>query len=160
MQDIVDSRIVWLSAINDLSSINPSVYSVQEINDMTAVELREASCRIVQVHRAFSSPNLPHREIKLLKRDEMSADYTQALLFPGGERLLILSETGSFDIYDIAARKIMMHIPALKPAWHDASDRAEIFPISANVGYIVIQGSCKCSYILHSIPLTNNLSPS
>ena len=147
MQATIDLRIVWLSAINDLSSIHPPVYSVQDINDMTAVQLREASCQMVQVHRAFSCPKLPHREIKLLTRDEMSPDYTQALLFPGGEQLLILSKAGSFDIYDIFLRKIVMHIPSLRPEWRDASSRAEIFPISAHIGYIVIEISRKCPLV-------------
>ncbi|KAI0087043.1 hypothetical protein BDY19DRAFT_995463 [Irpex rosettiformis] len=141
IRDIVDSHTVWLSALNDLMNVKPSVYSTQDIQSMSATQLREAALRMVLVDRAYSSPELPHRKIKLLSRHVMSPDYTQACLFPGGEQLLILSKDGSFEIYDIDAKKVVTYVDAQRSGWGRASSTARLFPISLHMGYIVVQAS-------------------
>ena len=153
MRDTIDSRIVWVSVINDLLSIKPSIYSVQDINGMTAVQLREASLQMVQVERAYSSPVLPHREIELVSSDHMSWEYRQALLFPGGKQLLLLNNNGTFEIHDVDARKVILRSPVPKAEWGYGSSTAKIFPISAHIGYLVIYACGKYVFLFANLSL-------
>ena len=126
--------------------IKPSVYSKEDIQDMSARELREACLKMVLVDRAYSSPVLPHREIQLFSREEV-VGCTQALLLPGGERLLILHNSGSFRIHDIRTSKTVIDCLALRPEWKRTSSKAQLFPKSMLTGYIVLQVSgkeCSC----------------
>ncbi len=129
--------------------IKPSAYSRQDVEDMSAAELRKASLRIVLVDRAYSSPTLPHREVALFSREDV-VGCTQTLLFPGGERLLILRASGSFTIYDIRARKTVVDIPPTNA--HARSQRststAQLFPTSLYTGHIVIHLSRKWSLLV------------
>ncbi|KAI0795250.1 hypothetical protein BC629DRAFT_313552 [Irpex lacteus] len=139
LRETVDSRTVWLSVLTDLIRIKPSAYSKQDVEDMSAADLRKASLRIVLVDRAYSSPTLPHREVALFSREDV-VGCTQTLLFPGGKRLLILRASGSFTIYDISARKTVVDVPPTntRASSQRSTSTAQLFPTSLYTGHIVI----------------------
>ncbi|KAI0795247.1 hypothetical protein BC629DRAFT_313555 [Irpex lacteus] len=62
LRSIVDDRSVWHSALSDLVEIKDAAYSREDLESMSAPELREASVRIIKVDRAFRSPKLPHKK--------------------------------------------------------------------------------------------------
>ena len=146
MRDTVDSRTVWLTVLEDLAGIMPSPYSIEDVNNMPTIELREAVRSTVLVNRAYSSPTLPHHEIELISHEDLIPEYRQTTLFPGGEHILILSDDGSFDILDINTTEVVTHVPTLKADWPRSQTTAQLFPSSRSAGYIVVQMISKCFY--------------
>ncbi len=60
----------------------PSAYSVNNFEEMSAAQLREAAVRMVFVDRAYASPTLPRRPILLFSGQEVD-DFSTVVLFPG-----------------------------------------------------------------------------
>ncbi|KAI0795258.1 hypothetical protein BC629DRAFT_313977 [Irpex lacteus] len=108
MQNIVDSRSVWVPFMIKFTKARPSAYSVDDFEEMSAAQLREAAARMVLVDRAYASPTLPHRPILLFSGQEVD-NFSTVVLFPGGERLLIVRDDGTLQIYDIASKTFISH---------------------------------------------------
>ncbi|KAI0087027.1 hypothetical protein BDY19DRAFT_323188 [Irpex rosettiformis] len=136
IRHIVDERSVWLSVLVDLLHIKPSVYSQEDINGMSVSQLREASQRIVQVDRAFSSATLPHREVRILDSVKL-ATFAKVALLPGGDRAIILKENGSFDIHDIATGNVLLSAPRIEGSPVTKSFM-RLYPKSLYTGHILV----------------------
>lgn len=108
MQNIVDSRSVWIPFMIKFTKARPSTYSVDDFEEMSVAQLREAAVRMVLVDRAYASPTLPHRPILLFSGQEVD-NFSTVVLFPGGERLLIVRDDGTLQIYDIESKTFISH---------------------------------------------------
>ncbi|KAI0696417.1 hypothetical protein BC835DRAFT_863550 [Cytidiella melzeri] len=149
LRHVVDERSVWLTVLLDLKYVKPSVYTREDIAQMSATRLREASLLMVRVDQAFSSPKLPHGGVPVLPAVDLS-DVTQLALIPGGERLVILRTNGTFDIYDVATGNVVGTAPRM-PVDGLPANRSflRLYPISLHTGYIVtcvsvVSHACVC----------------
>ena len=137
LKETVDTRSVWLRVFSDLSRVKPSIYSAEDVEELSTSQLKEASQRIVQVDRAFSLPNVPHREVKVLESVPLS-DCFEVTLFPGGERVLVPGSDGSFDVYDIATGNLVLSAPRIEGELVNRCFVRNIHPTSIHTGYILV----------------------
>jgi len=133
----VDTRTVWLCAFNDLLRVKPSVYTTEDIEEMSSLQLREASRRIAHVDWAFSIREAPYAETTVLKCVSLS-DVEDVTLLPGGERALILKIDGSLHIYDIAANSLLFSTPEIEDKPANVRRVRRLYPMSLHTGYVVV----------------------
>ena len=138
LRRIVDDRSVWASVFVDLLRVKPSAYTMENVEQMTALQLRQASRRTVYVDQAFSCPEgTPYRETRILGSAELSM-HNHLILLPGGHRALVVKLDSSFDIYDIATSNVVLSsTPTEGPERRKSI--AHLHPTSINTGYIVIK---------------------
>ncbi|KAI0087026.1 hypothetical protein BDY19DRAFT_958142 [Irpex rosettiformis] len=106
---------------------------------MSVSQLREASQRIVQVDRAFSSPTLPHREVRILD-SVRSTTCAEVALLPGGDRGIVLKENGSFDIHDITTGNVLLSAPRIEGSPVTKSFM-RLYPTSLYTGHILVNAA-------------------
>lgn len=121
----------------DLMKIKDTVYSREDVENMSATQLREASVRIVQIDHAFRSWKLPHHRVPM----PLEVKCSDMVLLPGGDRLLVVGRDGSLTIYQVATRQEVLSCPySADPSWSTAT-RTSVFglhPISLHDGYIAL----------------------
>ena len=96
----------------------------------------EAAVRMIRVDRAYASST---SETVLFSSEE-AVNLDQLSLFPAGKRLLIVRRGGSFEIYDIASKRVVsqvVHTPP--PDSHRLMTRVKICPTSIRSGYLVVK---------------------
>ena len=137
LSQTVDTRSVWLCAFNDLLRVKPSVYTPEDIEEMSISQLREASRWIVQIDWVFSVREAPYHETTVLNSVPVSDCYDVTLL-PGGKRALIPNSDGALHVYDIAADSLLFSAPKIEDDPVNRCGVRHLYPMSLHTGYVVV----------------------
>lgn len=141
---------MWYAVLSDLLEIKDAAYSREDLESMSAPELREASVRIVKVDCAFRSPKLPHRKAPIPASIDTS-ECSDVALFPGGDRLLFLGQDGSLAVYRLDTGATVMTYPSLDDGWSQHVNIHGVYPTSLYNGYIAIVATGKPNSLTHSV---------
>ncbi len=131
---------MWHSVLADLIDIKGTVYSDEEIENMSADALRMASLRIVQVDWAFTSSTLPHHKTTILLNEDLGR-FADINLLPGGERLLALGMDGSLTMFSLRTEAVITTISGRDDRFAGTRQHPKTFrlyPTSLLCGFIVV----------------------